>query len=214
MLKEITQKAKLVTFEGLDGSGKTLQIHRLCKYLNDTGRPTIVFREPGSGDLNEELRRLLLATEKHPLVDALLFNAARMNNIFTNIKPALEDGTNVLMDRFIDSTYVYQAHGTEFVTEILALEDMVTKHVYIDRTFYLDVSIAEANKRINLRPYDEVAGRNDLKTDEWKRNILRGYKYRLNQCAGRMIHINADKPSDDVWHIIKTLADSIFKPAI
>lgn len=104
-----------ITFEGPDGSGKTTQLERLAARLRAAGRIVTVTREPGGTALGERVRAILLhATELHlaPAADALLFNAARAQQVAEVVRPALARGEVVLCDRFADSTLAYQGHGS------------------------------------------------------------------------------------------------------
>ena len=97
-----------VTFEGVEGAGKTTQIARLRDYLQEAGRAVCVTREPGGDSVAETVRRLLLEQEMAPRAELLLFLAARAQNVEKVIRPHLEMGATVLCDRFIDSSIAYQ----------------------------------------------------------------------------------------------------------
>ncbi len=100
-----------VTFEGIDGSGKSTQSRRLAEYMRGQGRPVVSTREPGGSDGAEEIRRLLVEGDPErwsPETEILLFTAARRDHLEKVIEPALADGKIVISDRFADSTRVYQ----------------------------------------------------------------------------------------------------------
>ncbi len=104
-------KGLFITFEGIDGSGKTTQARLLASYLNTMGHKTLLTREPGGSDGAEEIRRLLVEGDPgrwSPETEILLFTAARRDHLERTIDPMLEDGGNVVSDRFADSTRVYQ----------------------------------------------------------------------------------------------------------
>ncbi len=109
-------KGHFISFEGIDGSGKSTQIELLEQQLASLGRTVTVVREPGGAGLSEEIRSLLLDHRKRELsvrAEALLFSAARAQLVQELIKPALARGADVLCDRFADSTIAYQGYGRE-----------------------------------------------------------------------------------------------------
>ena len=106
-------KGLFVVLEGLDGSGKTTQAIRLYNRLKRRGIPASLFREPGSTDLGEDIRRILKSgTVDHPITELLLFNSARSSLVSQKISPALANGQVVICDRFASSTIAYQGYGS------------------------------------------------------------------------------------------------------
>ena len=102
----------LIDIEGIDGSGKTTQIERLHRFLQTSGRKVALFREPGGTTLGEQVRELLLSGENVvPWAEASLFAAARAQLVETAIRPALESGTDVICDRYLDSSLAYQGYA-------------------------------------------------------------------------------------------------------
>lgn len=107
-------KGLFITFEGIDGSGKSTQLKRLAEWLEEQGRPYRLLREPGGTELGEAIRKLLLAPELKKMsaeAELLLFFAARAELVRDVIRPALERGELVICDRFYDSTLAYQGYG-------------------------------------------------------------------------------------------------------
>ncbi|MDD9718377.1 dTMP kinase [Dinoroseobacter sp. PD6] len=107
----MTQPGRLISFEGIDGSGKSTQARRLAEHLRDTGRDPILTREPGGSPDAEDIRRLLVEGDPDrwsPETELLLFTAARRDHLERLIQPALAEGRDVITDRFADSTRVYQ----------------------------------------------------------------------------------------------------------
>ena len=116
-------KGLFVVLEGLDGSGKTTQAIRLHNRLKRRGVPTSLFREPGSTDLGEKVRRILKSgTVDHPITELLLFNAARSSLVSQKISPALANGQVVICDRFASSTIAYQGYGSGIKISLLRLK--------------------------------------------------------------------------------------------
>ncbi len=144
-----------ITFEGGEGAGKTSQITRLEKKLKQMGHDVLVTREPGGTPGAEAIRHVLLsgaAESFGPMMEALLFAAARSDHVELIIKPALEAGKVVISDRFIDSTRVYQGEGGKVDHDVLVrLEDVACGDVRPDLTVILDLPPEEGMKRANAR---------------------------------------------------------------
>ncbi len=143
-----------ITFEGGEGAGKSTQVELLRARLSALGRDVIVTREPGGSDLGEAIRALLLAGSStvSPLVEALLFNAARCDHLDKLIRPALDAGRWVVCDRFSDSTRVYQGIAGGLDTQILtSLEDVVLSQTRPVLTVILDLPAAMGLQRAKDR---------------------------------------------------------------
>jgi dTMP kinase len=138
-----------VSFEGVDGSGKTTQARLLERYLTQVGREVVATREPGGTELGERVRGLLLdGPPISPWAEAALFAAARAEHAEEVIRPALERGADVVCDRFIDSSLAYQgiARGLG-LDQVLDLNLTVLGGLLPDRTFVLAVDAADAAGR-------------------------------------------------------------------
>jgi dTMP kinase len=140
-----------VTFEGLDGSGKTTQVELLAKLLRDEGRDVVTTREPGGSELGEQIREVLLhrAEDIVPWAEAALFAAARAQLVERVILPALERDADVLCDRYIDSSLAYQgiARGLG-VDRVLEMNLQATRGLLPDRTILLVVDRDESSRRM------------------------------------------------------------------
>lgn len=144
-----------VSFEGVDGVGKTTQVERLRAYLEVQGRTVVVTREPGGTALGKAIRQLLLhgvdggAVDIAPRAEALLFAADRAQHVAETIRPALERGEVVITDRYLDSSLAYQAGGRELTPEeIRALSMWATNNLLPDRTYLLDMDPALSHNRL------------------------------------------------------------------
>lgn len=140
-----------ISFEGIDGSGKSTQLELLVARMRERGYQVEVFREPGGAPLPERIRELLLdpAYKIDPFAELLLFSAARAQLVASRIRPALAKGHIVICDRFYDSTTAYQGGGRE-LQDVMWLNDFhqrVTGGLKPDRTYLLDISSAEARRR-------------------------------------------------------------------
>lgn len=165
----------LITFEGLDGAGKTTQINLFQQYLQQLHLPYVYLREPGGTVLGEEIRTLLKSTRAdlkiNDLAELLLFSAARAEIIAEKIKPALTAGKIVIMDRFIDSTLAYQGGGRGLDADLVnSLCRNILGDLVIDRTYYLDLPRAVAVQRLQ-QTGKAAEDRLDLIADEefWRR---------------------------------------------
>ena len=142
-------RGKFITFEGIDGAGKTTQIQVLQRFLTDRGIEVVRTREPGGTPLGEKIRALLLNDDMNLMAETLLFFAARSQHITDVIVPALQRGAWVLSDRFTDATYAYQVGGKGFEAQkVLALEAMVQEGFGPDKTVVFDLDPAIAAKRL------------------------------------------------------------------
>ncbi len=144
----------LVSFEGLDGSGKTTQVERLRAYLEAEGREVVTAREPGGTALGEQLRALVLhGDEMTPWAEALLYAAARAELVAEVIEPALARGADVLLDRYFDSSVAYQGVGRGLgLHEVLELNLLAVGGRVPDRTFVLAVDPTRSLERVGARP--------------------------------------------------------------
>jgi dTMP kinase len=146
---------KFITLEGIEGAGKTTQLHFIRQLLEARGQPVVTTREPGGTALGEEIRELLL-DHRHTGMTAdselLLMFAARAEHLVRHIKPALESGAWVLCDRFTDATYAYQGGGRGVAWErIAALETWVQGPLRPDLTLILDLPVEAGLRRAGSR---------------------------------------------------------------
>lgn len=141
---------KFITFEGIDGAGKSTHIAFVADWLRAKGRRVVVTREPGGTLLGEKLRELLLHEKMHLETEALLMFAARREHIAQVIEPALERGDWVISDRFTDATFAYQGGGRKLPLQKLeALEQWVHPHLQPDLTLLFDVPLEVARARLD-----------------------------------------------------------------
>lgn len=144
-------KGLFITFEGVDGCGKTTQIELLNKYLMEKGKETLLTREPGAKGLGIKLREILLNYngEVSPQCESFLFLADRAQHIDCIIKPALTKGTVVLCDRHTDSTVAYQGYGRGLnLDRINMLNDIATGGLKPDLTIVFDIDTETSMKRV------------------------------------------------------------------
>lgn len=143
-------RGKFITFEGIDGAGKSTHLAYVANLLASQGKTVVVTREPGGTSLGERLRELLLHEKMHIETEALLMFAARREHLAQVIEPALARGEWVISDRFTDATFAYQGGGRKLDLKKLAvLEQWVHPHLQPDLTLLFDVPLEVARARLD-----------------------------------------------------------------
>lgn len=154
-------KGLFITFEGIEGCGKSTQVQKLKEHLEAHGHRVDLTREPGGTPIGEAIRKILLEpanTAMTATTELLLYQAARAQHVAERIRPALEQGTIVLCDRFVDSTTAYQGAGRGLpLHEIERLHGLATANLAPDLTIVLDLPAEEGLKRaMNAREFDRI----------------------------------------------------------
>jgi thymidylate kinase (EC 2.7.4.9) len=141
---------KFITFEGIDGAGKSTHIPFVTQLLRERGMTVVATREPGGTDLGERLRELVLHHKMHLETEALLMFASRREHLAQVIEPALARGDWVISDRFTDATFAYQGGGRKLALDKLdSLEQWVHPHLQPDLTLLFDVPLEVARARLD-----------------------------------------------------------------
>lgn len=199
-----------VTFEGIDGSGKTTQITLLKEYLELNGKSVVCVREPGSTVLSESIRAILLESKESidPISETLLFCAARAQLVSATILPELKSGKIVLCDRYTDSTVVYQGYGRGIsIDQIFATNEFATKALEPDITFFLDVPVNQAKKRAEERKVD--ADRMEGAGEIFFENVRKGYLELLQRFPHRIKYIDGKDSVDNIHSMIIKYIDEL-----
>jgi dTMP kinase len=189
-----------VTFEGVDGSGKSTQARLLAERLGSEGREVVVTREPGGTPLGEEVRALLLhGGDLAPWAEAALFAAARAQLVDEVIRPALARGADVVCDRYLDSSLAYQglARGLG-IERVLELNLLVTSGLLPDRTFLMRVPPAEAAAR---RP----AGDDRIEQEglAFAGEVDRAYEEIARIFAKRVLVVDGTQKAEDIAETVR-----------
>ncbi len=197
--------APFVTFEGIEGSGKTTQVRRLSAYLKEKGVPHRFTREPGGTPLADEIRSLLLFPREEPVfpeTELLLYEAARAQHVRGVILPALASGQAVLCDRFYDSTSAYQGFSRGIdAPRIEELNAFASGGVSPDLTFLLDVSPEDVFAR--LRGRGDRPDRIEAESVEFHRRVRGGYLSLQARDPARILRIDGSLPADEVFRLIR-----------
>lgn len=186
-------RGKFITFEGIDGAGKSSHIASIGDYLKTRGLTVVCTREPGGTALGEKLRELLLHEAMHLETEALLMFAARREHLAQVIEPALARGEWVICDRFSDATYAYQGGGRGLDRDKLAcLESWVHGHLHPDLTFLFDLPFAIACERIAAQT--RTLDRFEQERADFHERVRLAYLKRAAMAAQRFAVIDARKP--------------------
>ncbi len=187
---------RFITFEGIDGAGKSTHIEPLAERLRALGRTVVCTREPGGTPLAERLRELVLHEPMAGLAETLLVFAARCDHLERVIAPALARAEVVLCDRFTDATFAYQGFGRGQDLAMLGeLERWVHAGLQPDLTLWFDIAPARAAER---RARARAADRFEAEDVAFFARVREGYLARMTQAPARFVRIDADQPLGDV----------------
>jgi dTMP kinase len=184
-----------VTFEGLDGSGKTTQAELLRERLEAEGREVVSTREPGGTELGERIRDLVLhGGHVSPWAEALLYAASRAQHVDEVIRPAVDRGAWVLCDRYLDSSVAYQGAGRELgVDRVLDLNLAAVGGLLPDRTFLLRVEPDEVASRLD-RDHDRL----EREGDEFRRRVDAGYRELAARFPERIVVLDGTRSPEEL----------------
>ncbi len=203
-----------ITFEGLDGSGKTTQIQLLDRYLRQKGHVVHCAREPGGTSIGEQVRHILhdvQNAEMHPLTEILLYSASRAQLVVQVIRPTLNQGGIVLCDRYVDSTYAYQGYGHRLSLNALqTITCFATDSLKPDLTILLDVPAKislKRRKQANLTGEGEWNRMDQMKLDFYER-VRQGYTALAQVDPERWYFIDASLDIEAIHQQICSIVDT------
>ncbi|MDE2300816.1 MAG: dTMP kinase [Burkholderiales bacterium] len=195
--------SRFITFEGIDGAGKSTHIDALAQRLRDAGATVVCTREPGGTPLAERVREIVLHATMDGLTEALLVFAARRDHIRNVIEPALASGHTVLCDRFTDATFAYQGGGRGTPMPVLAqLEQWVQGTLQPDLTLWFDLPAELAAMR---RAQARAADRFEQQDLEFFERVRAAYAARMVAAPQRFVRIDAALERDAVRQQIDSL---------
>lgn len=202
-----------ISFEGLDGSGKTTQVQMLTGYLRQAGHNILLTREPGGTLIGDQIRTVLHDlenTDMHPTTELLLYNASRAQLVAEVLKPHLEKGGMVLCDRFFDSTLAYQGYGHQMgVSGIKAIIRFATAGLQPDITFFLDISPEEGlRRRKQASLFGEEWNRLDDMELSFHRRVYEGYKALIAAEPDRWLVVDALQDVETIQAEIRSALDT------
>ena len=205
-------KGIFVSFEGLDGSGKSTQISFLREYLESRGIDTAFFREPGGTEIGEKLRVIILDKDNAEMTDnteALLYSASRTQLVNEKIKPALEAGITVICDRYVDSSIAYQAYGRGLGDFVRDINRAAIENCMPDLTFFIDLKPGEGRKRIQKTGagFDRLESENN----DFHTKVYEGYMAIAKSEPERFIVIDGMRGREEIFADIKLEFDKILE---
>lgn len=199
-------KGVFITFEGLDGTGKSTQMELLAEALRDAGYVVTVTREPGGTHLGEAVRDLLLDPASHGMsarAEALLYAAARAHLVQEVIRPALRDGQVVLCDRYIDSSLAYQGYGRELGTDdIVTLNVWATECLFPDLTLFLDLEDGVRSGRLGAVP-----DRLEAEDAQFHNRVGEGFQALVRDHPHRIRRIDAGGSTEEVQQRVRAVVE-------
>jgi dTMP kinase len=198
-----------ITFEGIDGSGKTTQLRLLADRLRQTGRAVVEAVEPGGTEIGRQVRAIVLDgrnTKLTPRAELLLYFASRAQNVEEVIRPGLAAGNIVLCDRFTDSTLVYQGYGRGLGAEVvLTLHEIACQGLQPDLTVFVDIDLDESLARARDRNVTSSSSETRLEDEsrEFHKRVRDAYLALAAQEAHRFIVIDGaasvEEVAERVW---------------
>ncbi len=201
------ERGRFITFEGIDGAGKSTHIQFVTQFLKEKGKTVVVTREPGGTKLGEDLRTLLLHEKMHLETEALLMFAARREHIDLVIEPALSRGDWVISDRFTDASFAYQGGGRGLSRQKLQqLENWVHPDLQPDVTFLFDVPTEVANARLEaVRVRDKF----ESEQETFFMRVREEYLRRAREFPKRFILIDSSQTIEEIQVKLKAFLQDI-----
>ena len=205
-----------ITFEGIEGTGKTTQINKVRDYLESIDKKVFITLEPGGSRIGQELRKHLLSMESTDLTgetELFLYLADRAQHVSQVIKPELEKGNVVISDRFADSTVAYQGYGRGLDPKILhQFNDIAVSGCWPELTILLDIEPEDGLRRAMVRNLKEnkvrAEGRFEAEELSFHTKVREGYLTWASIYRDRIKIVDASKTPDEVFEDIKMLLDS------
>ena len=205
-------RGRFITFEGVEGSGKTTQISRSAERLRNLGWTVLETREPGGTSVAEQIRDVMLNRGNEqltPLTEAFLVMAARSQHVEEVVRPALTDGVVVLCDRFADSTLAYQGYGRGLnIPSLRRLNRLATAGLEPDMTIVFDVPVATGLQR--RRAHRQI-NRLDLESVTFHERVRKGFLQLARQEPRRVRVVDSGVPQEQVSDIVLDLIERLLR---
>ena len=191
------EKGYFISFEGVDGSGKSTQIIKLKNFFEEKGYQVVLTREPGGTDIGEKIRHIILDTANRSMTymtEALLYAASRAQHVEEVIRPAVESGKIVICDRFVDSSIAYQGYGRQLGDCVDVINRYAIEKYIPDITFLMKVKPGIGSDRIKDRELDRI----ELEAEEFHLRVYRGYEELEKKFPERIIGIDASQTIEEI----------------
>jgi len=199
-------KGIFITFEGIDGSGKTTQIELLNSFLKQSGFDVVLTREPGGTDIGDKIRKILLDSKNIQMsyrAETLLFLASRAELVSKVIQPSLNQGKIIICDRFFDSTIAYQGIARQLGAEkILDMSLWATENIIPDLTFLLSIDVWECENR--LKNGKKKKDRIEKEEIDFKSKIQEGYMQLAGKNKERFVIVDGCLDIESVFAVVKS----------
>ncbi len=199
-------KGIFITFEGIDGSGKTTQIELLNSFLKQSGFDVVLTREPGGTDIGDKIRKILLDSKNIQMsyrAETLLFLASRAELVSKVIQPSLNQGKIIICDRFFDSTIAYQGIARQLGAEkILDMSLWATENIIPDLTFLLSIDVWECENRI--KNGKKKKDRIEKEEIDFKSKIQEGYMQLAGKNKERFVIVDGCLDIESVFAVVKS----------
>jgi len=201
----------LITFEGVEGSGKSTQAERLAKRLDALGLPCLVSREPGGTEIGEAVRGVLLNPDHramHGLTELFLYFASRNQLVREKVLPALVSGRVVILDRYSDSSVAYQGAGRELGQKLVArLNKLATAALKPDLTVLVDVPVNVGQERKESDALDRL----EQERVEFHERVREGYLQIARRAPGRFKVVDGSLPTDELERTVFRHVEELLK---
>jgi dTMP kinase len=198
-----------ITFEGIDGSGKSTQLRLLANFLEANGCDVLLTREPGGTSVGNRLRSALLDVQEEldPLTELLVFAADRAQHVRTVLRPAIQDGQVVFSDRYADATVAYQGAGRGFPPELIAeIIGLATEGLKPDLTVLFDLSVGDSTARTRRRSNGKQRGdRLDAEPDEFHMRVREAYLAIARAEPERVKIVETNNPMEVTHELVKEI---------
>ena len=207
------RQAWFISFEGIDGAGKSTHIEGLSQWFKSRGHKVTLTREPGGTPLAEKFRELALHEAMDPLTEALVMFAARREHLLQVIEPALARGEVVLCDRFTDATFAYQGGGRGFDWKVLKTLEQMVQNVPAstlrqpDLTIWFDLPPAVAAERLSTA---RLPDKFESQPQSFFQAVRDGYAKRMQEAPSRFAQIAADQSREAVWSDVLTAIEKAY----
>lgn len=199
-----------ITMEGPDGSGKSTQIEAIKSFFEKKGEKVVITREPGGTSISEKIRVLLLDRENaemDPMAEALLYAASRAQLVSQVIKPAIDSGTHVICDRFVDSSIAYQGFGRGLGDSVAVINAYAINNCIPDVTFLMKLNPEVGKSRIK----DSDLDRMEMEKIDFHNRVFEGYETLEKEYPDRIVGIDATRNISEISEEIISHVERLFE---